>query len=154
MLKKKITYEDYDGNQRTEEYYFNLTEAEIQRYNVEHSNEGLIEYLKGIVLTKNAKAMMDFIAELISISFGVKAEDGKRFVKDEKLTIAFMQTEAYSELYMELMTKENAISEFLIGCMPKKMVRAEAQKALTESDVKDYIYGQKTLEELSKNANT
>ena len=78
MLKKTITYEDYDGQTRTEDFYFNLTEAELQRYYFEHSNEGMMEYLKSILLTKNTKGMMDFIAEIITISFGVKSEDGKR----------------------------------------------------------------------------
>lgn len=155
MLKKTITYEDYDGQTRTEDFYFNLTEAELQRYYFEHSNEGMFEYLKGILLTKNAKAMMDFIAELISISFGVKSEDGKRFVKDPNLTRAFAQTEAYSTLYMELMTKEGSIADFLKGCMPKKALAAASGKPnIKEEDITAYVYGNKSLEELTKNANT
>lgn len=154
MLKKTITYEDYDGQTRTEDFYFNLTEAELQRYYFEHSNEGMMEYLKSILLTKNTKGMMDFIAEIITISFGVKSEDGKRFVKDPNLTRAFSQTEAYSTLYMELMTKENAIAEFLTGCMPKKALKSEVQKSIKADDVKDYVYGNKSLEEIVNNANT
>lgn len=154
MLKKTITYEDYDGQTRTEDFYFNLTEAELQRYYFEHSNEGMMEYLKSILLTKNTKGMMDFIAEIITISFGVKSEDGKRFVKDPNLTRAFSQTEAYSTLYMELMTKENAIAEFLTGCMPKKALKSEVQKSIKANDVKDYVYGNKSLEEIVNNANT
>lgn len=154
MLKKTITYEDYDGQTRTEDFYFNLTEAELQRYYFEHSNEGMFEYLKSILLTKNTKGMMDFIAEIINISFGVKSEDGKRFVKDPNLTRAFSQTEAYSTLYMELMTKENAIAEFLTGCMPKKALKSEVQKSIKADDVKDYVYGNKSLEEIVNNANT
>lgn len=154
MLKKKITFEDFDGETRTEEYYFNFTEAEVQRYNVEHSNDGLIEYLREVILTKNAKAMMAFIDEIITISYGVKSEDGKRFIKDPDKTREFTQTEAYSNLYMELMTTENAITDFLIGCMPKKLVNKEARKMISDSDVKDYIYGNKSLEVIAKNANT
>lgn len=154
MLKKTITYEDYDGQTRTEDFYFNLTEAELQRYYFEHSNEGMMEYLKSILLTKNTRGMMDFIAEIITISFGVKSEDGKRFVKDPNLTRAFSQTEAYSTLYMELMTKENAIAEFLTGCMPKKALKSEVQKSIKADDVKDYVYGNKSLEEIVNNANT
>lgn len=154
MLKKTITYEDYDGQTRTEDFYFNLTEAELQRYYFEHSNGGMMEYLKSILLTKNTKGMMDFIAEIITISFGVKSEDGKRFVKDPNLTRAFSQTEAYSTLYMELMTKENAIAEFLTGCMPKKALKSEVQKSIKANDVKDYVYGNKSLEEIVNNANT
>lgn len=154
MLKKTITYEDYDGQTRTEDFYFNLTEAELQRYYFEHSNEGMFEYLKSILLTKNTKGMMDFIAEIINISFGVKSEDGKRFVKDPNLTRAFSQTEAYSTLYMELMTKEGAIAEFLTGCMPKKALKSEVQKSIKADDVKDYVYGNKSLEEIVNNANT
>lgn len=154
MLKKTITYEDYDGQTRTEDFYFNLTEAELQRYYFEHSNEGMMEYLKSILLAKNTKGMMDFIAEIITISFGVKSEDGKRFVKDPNLTRAFSQTEAYSTLYMELMTKENAIAEFLTGCMPKKALKSEVQKSIKADDVKDYVYGNKSLEEIVNNANT
>lgn len=154
MLKKTITYEDYDGQTRTEDFYFNLTEAELQRYYFEHSNEGMMEYLKSILLTKNTKGMMDFIAEIITISFGVKSEDGKRFVKDPNLTRAFSQTEAYSTLYMELMTKENAIAEFLTGCMPKKALKSEVQKSIKADDIKDYVYGNKSLEEIVNNANT
>lgn len=154
MLKKTITYEDYDGQQRTETFYFNLTEAEVQRYNFEHSNEGLIEYLKSIITTKNVKNMMDFIAELISISFGTKSEDGKRFIKDPALTRAFMQTEAYSQLYMELVTEESAITNFLMGCMPKKAFNNKALSNTSASDIKDFVYGNKDLKELGINANT
>lgn len=154
MLKKKITYEDYDGNQRTEEFYFNLSQAELQRYYYEHSNEGLLDYLRNILLTKNSKGMMDFIAEIINISYGVKSDDGKRFIKDANFTRAFTQTEAYSELYMELLTKENAITDFLYGCLPKSLIEGKAKAKLSDEEIKAYMYGNKSLEEIAKNVNT
>lgn len=154
MLKKKISYEDYEGNQRTEECYFNLSKAEISRYFFEHGNDGLFDYLLNIAATKNTKGMMDFIAEIISISYGVKSEDGKRFIKDPGYTRAFTQTEAYSVLFMELLTKENAITDFLMGIMPKDVAAARGKTALSDADIKDYMYGNKSLEDLTKNVNT
>lgn len=146
MLKKKITFEDYNGNTRTEDFYFNITKAELSRWYFEHGNAGILEHMKHIVVTKDTKGLMDFVSELISISYGIKSEDGMRFIKDPKLTRDFMQTDAYSVLYLELISEEDAIGNFLQGCLPK----SAADSTVSKEDVMKYLYGDITVEDLFK----
>jgi hypothetical protein len=114
MLKKTITYTDFDGNQRTEDFYFNLTKAEVTE--MEMSTEGgLSTALKKIVADKDAKRIIETFKDLILRSYGVKSPDGKRFVKNQELRDAFVQTEAYSELFMELATNDNMAAAFVNG---------------------------------------
>ena len=145
MLKKTITFEDFDGNTRSGDFYFNLTQSELQRYYFEHGNQGLIEYLKNVVLTKDAKALMDFISEMIAITYGVKSEDGLRFIKDPVRTREFTQTNAYDVLYRELLSEESAISDFLTGCFPKN---AASVGNISKDDIAKYMYGEMSLDEL------
>lgn len=149
MLKKKITFEDYNGNTRTEDFYFNITKAELSRYYFEHGNAGMLEYLKNILITKDVKGLMDFISEIITISYGVKSDDGLRFIKDPARTRDFMQTDAYSVLFLELMKEENAIGNFLQACLPK----SNADASVSKEDVMKYLYGEISVEDLFKSKN-
>ena len=153
MLKKNISYTDYDGNQRTEDFYFNLTQTELAKFAFKYTNAGIFEYLKSLILTKDTKNMMTFISDLIEVSYGVKSEDGKRFIKDAEATKAFTETEAYSELFMELVVKEDAIANFLIGISPSGKNVDISKANLSDNDVKDFLYGGKKLDEIAKNVN-
>lgn len=118
MLKKTITYVDYDGNERTETFHFNLTKAEIAE--MELSVEGGISKLiEKIVEDQNGKQIIEIFKDIILKSYGEKSPDGKRFVKNQELRDGFSQTEAYSELFMELATDAIAAAAFINGIVPQ-----------------------------------
>lgn len=118
MYKKTITYTDYNGVERTEDFYFNLTKAELRHRN--YSTEGGFQnYVNKIINEKNAKELENLFENLILMAYGVKSEDGRRFIKSEELRKEFSETEAFSELYMELASNEEAASAFVNGILPK-----------------------------------
>ena len=120
MLKKTIKYTDYDGNEREEDFYFNLSKAEVTE--MELSKEGgMSEYIKKISATQNGPELIKLFKEIITKSYGEKSLDGKRFIKNKELTEAFIQTEAYSELFVELASNADEAVKFINGIMPKNM---------------------------------
>ena len=120
MLKKTIKYTDYDGNEREEDFYFNLSKAEITE--IELSKEGgMSEYIKKISATQNGPELIKLFKDIIIKSYGEKSLDGKRFIKNKELTEAFIQTEAYSELFIELASNADEAVKFINGIMPKNM---------------------------------
>ena len=117
MLKKTITYTDYDGNERTEDFHFNINEAELTE--MEMTTEGgFAEMLDRIVKAKDAPAIIKEFKTLILKAYGEKSPDGRRFVKSEELSQEFSQTEAYSKLFMELATDANMAADFVNGVIP------------------------------------
>jgi hypothetical protein len=118
MLKKTIKYTDFDNNERTEDFYFNLTKAEVTE--MELSTEGgLVRMLEKIVQEKDAKRIIENFKDLVLRSYGEKSPDGRRFIKTQELRDAFAQTEAYSQLFMELATNAQASAEFVNGIVPQ-----------------------------------
>lgn len=137
MLKKTISYTDYNDIPRVEDFYFNLTEAELT--DMELSVVGGLEaMLKKIIDTKDVPSIVKIFKELICKSYGEKSADGRRFMKEDAdghpLYVNFTQTEAYSKLYMELATDADAAAAFVNGIMPKNIAsqvnKAEVQKLL------------------------
>ena len=118
MLKKTITYTDYNGNERTEDFYFNLTEAEIMEMEMSTVG-GLAESIQKIVAAQDAPSMIKIFKDLVLKAYGVKSADGKRFIKNSAIREEFEQTEAYSKLFMELATDEDAAAEFVNGIVPE-----------------------------------
>lgn len=118
MLKKTISYVDYNGNERTEDFYFNLTEAEAMELELSTSG-GLTESIRRIVASQDGPAIFKIFKDLILAAYGEKSPDGKRFVKSPELSMAFSQTEAYSKFFMELATDADAASAFVNGIIPK-----------------------------------
>ena len=117
MLKKTITYNDYNGNERTEDFYFNLTKAEIMEMEL-GTTGGLAEMLTRIVAAQDAPAIIKMFKDIVLKAYGEKSPDGKRFVKSEELSTAFSQTEAYSQLFMELATDADEAAKFINGIVP------------------------------------
>lgn len=117
MLKKTITYNDYNGNQRTEDFYFNLTKAEVMEMEMS-KNGGLSEHIQRIVQSEDSAAIISIFKDIICKSYGEKSLDGKRFVKSKEITDAFVQTEAYSELFMALATNAEEAAAFVNGIIP------------------------------------
>lgn len=118
MLKKTITYTDYDGLERTEEFRFNLTKAEL--VDMELTTAGTFsETMKRIIAEKDIIRIAKLFKELLLKSYGVKSDDGKRFVKSKELSEAFSQTEAYSDLYIELLSNPEEAAKFFAEIAPK-----------------------------------
>ena len=117
MIKKTITYTDYNGNQRTESFWFNLTKAEVTRMEMSVQG-GMAEMIDRIIDAQDAPSLISTFETMIQKSYGVKTPDGRGFVKRAEDLEAFMATEAYSELFMELVTNATAAAEFVNGIMP------------------------------------
>ena len=117
MLKKTITYTDYNDVTHTETYLFNLSKAECMEMEMSTSG-GLTEMINKIIETQDIPAIIKIFKDLILKAYGVKSPDGKRFIKSEELSTAFAQTEAYSVLFMELATNAEEAAAFVNGIMP------------------------------------
>ena len=117
MLKKTITYTDYNGVERKEDFYFNLTKAEIMEMEMSISG-GLTEMINRIVAAQDAPAIVKIFKELVLKAYGIKSPDGKRFIKSDEISTEFSQTEAYSQLFMKLATDADAASRFVNGIVP------------------------------------
>ena len=117
MLKKTITYVDYNGTERKEDFYFNLSKAELMEMEM-GTTGGMVEMINKIVAAQDAPAIIDMFKKMILKAYGEKSADGKRFIKSKELSEAFSQTEAYSQLFMELATDADAASKFVNGIVP------------------------------------
>lgn len=122
MLKKTLTYIDYNGTERTEDHYFNLSKAELAEMELGIAG-GLSTMLQSIIDAKDQPSIIKTFKEIILKAYGEKSPDGKRFIKSEELSVAFSQTEAYSQLFMELATDDKAAAEFVNGIMPSDLTK-------------------------------
>ena len=122
MLKKTVTYEDYNGTERTEDFYFNLNKAEITEMEL-GTTGGLSEMIKKVVATQDAPAIIKIFKDLVLKAYGEKSADGRRFIKiapdGHRLADDFAQTEAYSQIFMELAFDADAAAKFVNGIVPK-----------------------------------
>lgn len=122
MLKKSIKYTDYNGVERTEDFYFNLSKAELMEMEMSTAG-GLAETITKIVAAQDQPAIIKLFKELILKAYGEKSADGKRFVKSDELSAEFSQTEAYSELFMELSTDSDKAAEFVNKVVPADLAK-------------------------------
>lgn len=120
MLKKTITYTDFNGLERTEDFYFNLTEAEALEMNMS-INGGFAAWVRKVVDAQDHATLVKIFKDFILQTYGEKSLDGKRFIKNSELSTAFSQTGAYVKLYMELATDDKAAAAFVNGVMPSTM---------------------------------
>lgn len=135
MLTKTVKYTDYNGNERTETLNFNLTKAEIAEMELSMPG-GMSATVQRIIEAQDTKELIAIFKDLLLSSYGVKSPDGRRFIKNEQLREEFSQTEAYSEMFMELATNAEAASEFINKIIPTDM--QEQLKNMPE-DVKKQI---------------
>lgn len=128
MLKKDITYTDFNGVERKETFWFHLSKAELLDMEMTTTG-GYAEMVQRIVDAKDAPALIHIFKDLIRKSYGIKSEDGRRFIKSDELFEEFSQTEAYSQLYMELTLNADKAAEFANGIMPQDL----------EADLKKFV---------------
>lgn len=126
MLKKTITYRGYNDEEYTEDFYFNLSRAELVMMESSVAG-GMRSYYERIVQAKDTVAVMECFRDLIHMSYGEKSPDGKRFVKSEELFKAFEQSEAYSELVMDLLSDAGKALDFVNGIMPPSIASEMAK---------------------------
>ena len=122
MFKRPITYEDFNGDTATEEFYFNLTKSEIVELEVGYDG-GLEATIQRIIKAQDNKALLNEFKKLVLLSYGVKSDDGKRFIKNDELREAFSQTAAYDALFIELATNDDSAATFIKGIVPKEFAK-------------------------------
>lgn len=127
MFKKTVTYTDYNGVERKEDFFFNLNKAELMEMEM-GTTGGYAEMIQKIVDAKDAPSIIRIFKELVLKSYGVKSDDGKRFIKSQELSDAFSQTEAYSQIFMELATDDKAAAEFVNGVVPAELAKQVANQ--------------------------
>lgn len=118
MLKDTRTYVDYEGEKRTEDFYFNLTKAELMEFNLSLPG-GLEKYVTRMIVKKDVPGLAKIFKELIVKSYGEKSPDGRTFIKRPELVESFLQTEAYSDIYIELITDPDKAEAFIKQVAPK-----------------------------------
>ena len=121
-----MTFTEYNDDERTEDFYFNLTKAEIMEMEMSTAG-GLAEMIQKIVSDKDDQSIIAMFKELILKAYGEKSLDGKRFIKSKELSDAFSQTEAYSILFMELATDATEASNFVNGIIPADISKEVAK---------------------------
>jgi hypothetical protein len=131
MLKREISYENFDGEQVTETIYFNISKPEIIELEVEYEG-GFGKMMERIVEAEDAKQLIHEFKRIVLLAYGKKSEDGKRFIKSDELREEFSQSAAYNELFMELATDDKAAAAFIKGILPKDLADA-VEESSTET---------------------
>lgn len=132
MFKKTVKYTDYNDQERVEDFYFNLTKAEVLEMELSTTG-GLSAMIQGVIDAKDTPQLIKIFKELVLKAYGKKSPDGRRFIKSPELTEEFSQTEAYSDIFMELATNDEAATAFVQGITPKGLDSYAAGKpALNE----------------------
>ena len=124
MIKKTVTYTDYNKVERTENFYFNLSKAEVLEMEMSTAG-GMAESIQKIIDAKDTPAIIRVFKDLVLKAYGVKSDDGRRFIKSKELSEEFSQTEAYSQIFMALATNADEAAKFVNGIVPADL----AQKA-------------------------
>jgi hypothetical protein len=117
MLKKQVTFTDFNGNSRTEDFYFNLTKAEIAEMEVSVEG-GFVGFIERIIAEQDQKNLVAIFQEIVLSAYGVKSPDGREFIKNDEVRAMFKQTQAYSDIFIELATNAEAATAFFEGIIP------------------------------------
>lgn len=123
MTYETITYTDYNGVTKTRKFYFHINKAELIELET-MTPGGIANALDDAAKAKDAVKLMKFFKEIIALAYGEKSEDGERFIKSKELSEAFMQTEAYNQLFTSLVTDADRATRFINGIFPKDIVDA------------------------------
>ena len=141
MFKETITYTDYNGEKRTEDFYFNLTKAELVE--MQFSKNGtMAEYIERIRATNDVPEIIKVFKQIILAAYGEKSLDGKHFYKVRNgvnLSEEFMQTEAFSELYMKLAQDDDAAANFIQKLIPAEYASKVAYKTSARDFAKNVV---------------
>jgi hypothetical protein len=128
VLKKTITFEDFNGDEVSEDFFFHLSKAELVELELSHKG-GLSESLKRIIEAEDGKGIIAEFKNIILSAYGQRSDDGRRFIKNQQLRDEFESSEAYSTLFMELVTNTDSAIEFINGVIPAGMAEEAAKLA-------------------------
>lgn len=131
MIKRTIEYVDYNGNKQVEDFYFDMSAAELTEYQWSE-DEGMNKKLEAIIKAEKPSELIKYFKDIVLMSVGKKSEDGKRFIKNQDVIDEFVQSPAYSILFMELATDEKAAAAFINGIIPE-ITEIEQFKAISEN---------------------
>ena len=123
MIKKTITYTDYDGNERTEDKYFHMTKRELIKWETESGSGGMEKLIEKIIAEEDRKKLVEMFDDLILRSYGEKSMDGRSFIKSDEIRNEFANSAAYDELFYELLSDTNNATEFVNGLVPQDLNR-------------------------------
>ena len=139
MYKKNITYTDFNGDERTDVFYFNLSDAEILELQVSYGGD-MSRIMRNMLEKRDAKGLLGIITDLIRASYGEKSSDGKRFMKNQEVKDSFVTTDAYSKLVLELLNDEKEFEKFMTNVIPaakrealNEMIRKHEQEQADEA---------------------
>ena len=130
MLEKTIKYNDYNGNEREETFCFHLKKSELLELQM-GIDGGMTNYIQKLISAQDMPKLMELFKKIIKAAYGVKSDDGRRFIKNEEVYKEFEETEAYSELFMEISTDDKKAAEFFNAIIPPEL-REEGQKSPAE----------------------
>jgi hypothetical protein len=128
MIKKRITWKDFLEESHTDDFYFHLKQDELVEMELGRQGGTFSSYLQTMVQSDDKAAILTAVKSIISAAYGKRSEDGRTFHKDEAWTKEFMSSQAFTALFMELVTSETAATEFIMGVFPKEMMDDPAIK--------------------------
>lgn len=138
MIRKTVTYEDFNGNERTEECYFNISNTELMKMDA-FSEGGMLEELKRIVQNRDTKEVMLFFEKLLKESYGVKSPDGRNLMKSPDILARFMSSPAYDKIFIELMTDAEAAAKFIDNVLPTAEGKMVIPQSNTQQVLQDFV---------------
>lgn len=137
MVSKTINFINYNGEKDSEKAYFDMTEKEMSQFILKYGNNenSLRNYIQRIAEEGNTKALFELIDDLLLSSYGIKSDDGKRFVKDKQKTLEFSTSEPYSVLFTEMFSNPDNFVDFIAGLSSNKSIDKAALKAQVDKEV-------------------
>lgn len=135
MLKKTITYEDFDGNTVSEDHYFNLSSAKLIELNARSGDEGWGTHLQKIVERNDRNEVVDAFIDLLRMSYGIRDLETNRFLQSDDIFADFQSSLAYDTFFEELFTVEDAMANFFMEVMPKSIQNAAKKLENTRREV-------------------
>lgn len=146
MYKKTITYTDFNGVERTEDFYFHFTKAELMDMQLS-TDGGLLDVVKKIIMSKDTPELIKMFKQIIINAYGIKSDDGKRFKKSDEIREDFLSSEAYSQIYMELATDADEASRFINGILPEDLAN-QANDLIAQGNIDEDT--KKLLDQIQK----
>lgn len=131
MLKKTITYKNYLDEEVSEDFYFHLSKAELVELELSHK-DGLSAALQRIIEAEDGKGIVEEFKTIILTAYGIRSDDGRQFTKNNEIREEFKSTQAFSDLFMELILNTDAAIEFINGIIPADMAAEAAKLAAPE----------------------
>ena len=111
MLKKIVKYIDFNGNERSDTLYFNLTDVEVARLEVKFPG-GLEKYINNFNAEERPDEILDLFETVLEMSYGIKSEDGRHFRKPPENTRDFMESAVYTKIFFELLSDADVAADF------------------------------------------